>query len=272
MWTKPFDWMNSELKIGVALSGGGIRGISHLGVLKALNEHGIYPHQISGSSAGAIVGAMYCQGYRPEEVLKIIIETNYFKLLKPAISWKGLLKMESLAQLLQTYLPHNDFAALKTSLHIAATDIGKGEVVYFNSGKLIDPLLASCCIPGMFEPINYQSRYLVDGGVLNNLPVEPLRENNNLIIGVNCNHLPELGRVSNVKNLLERAVMMNLNFNVYSRRAACDYFIEPPGLGKYGVFDLKKAPELFQAGYRQALQVIESNPEITNLISKSIQL
>ena len=77
--------MKSELKIGVALSGGGVRGISHLGVLKGLNEAGIYPTQISGTSAGAIAGAMYCQGYQPEEVLKIIVETNYFKFLRPAV-------------------------------------------------------------------------------------------------------------------------------------------------------------------------------------------
>lgn len=261
--------MNSKPSIGLGLSGGGVRGISHLGVLKALNEAGIFPNQVSGSSAGAIVGAMYCQGYSPDEVLKIIIETNYFKLLRPAISWKGLFNLDSLAQLLKTYLPHNDFSALKTTLIVAATDIGKGEVVYFDCGKLIDPILASSCIPGMFEPILYDSRYLVDGGVLNNLPVEPLQGKCDLIIGVNCNHLPELGKVRNVKNLIERAVMMNLNFNVYTRKGACDYFIEAPGLGKYGVFDLKKAPELFQAGYQQAMRVIEASPTLLELNSQS---
>ena len=261
--------MNSKPSIGLGLSGGGVRGICHLGVLKALNEAGIFPNQVSGSSAGAIVGAMYCQGYSPDEVLKIIIETNYFKLLRPAISWKGLFNLDSLAQLLKTYLPHNDFSALKTTLIVAATDIGKGEVVYFDSGKLIDPILASSCIPGMFEPILYDSRYLVDGGVLNNLPVEPLQGKCDLIIGVNCNHLPELGKVRNVKNLIERAVMMNLNFNVYTRKGACDYFIEAPGLGKYGVFDLKKAPELFQAGYQQAMRVIEASPTLLELNSQS---
>jgi len=257
--------MNSKPNIGLALSGGGVRGISHLGVLKALNEVGIFPNQISGSSAGAIVGVMYCQGYTPDEVLKIVIETNYFKLMRPAISWKGLFNLDSLAELLKTYLPVDEFSALKTPLIVAATDIGKGEVVYFNQGQLIEPILASSCIPGMFEPIEYDSRYLVDGGVLNNLPVEPLKGKNDLVIGVNCNHLPELGKVRNVKNLLERAVMMNLNFNVYTRKGACDYFIEAPGLGKYSVFDLKKAPELFQAGYKEAMRVIETNPSLIEL-------
>ena len=122
----------------------------------------------------------------------------------------------------------------------------------------------------MFEPIFYESRYLVDGGVLNNLPVEPLQDTCDILIGVNCNHLPELGKVRNVKNLLERAVMMNLNFNVYSRKGACTYFIEAPGLGKYGVFDLKKAPEFFQAGYNQAMKVVEANPSLLE-ISNQLQ-
>jgi NTE family protein len=259
--------MDSKASIGIAFSGGGVRGISHLGVLKALNEVGIFPNQVSGSSAGAIVGAMYCQGYCPEEVLKIIIETNYFKLIRPAISWKGLFNLDNLAELLKTYLPVDDFSALKTPLHVAATDIGKGEIVYFNSGRLIEPILASSCIPGMFEPIEYNSRYLVDGGVLNNLPIEPLKDKSDLIIGVNCNHLPELGKVRNVKNLLERAVMMNLNCNVYTRKDACDYFIEAPGLGKYGVFDLNKASELFQAGYQEAMRVFEANPALSKVFS-----
>ena len=259
--------MNSKPSIGLALSGGGVRGISHLGVLKALNEVGIFPNQISGSSAGAIVGVMYCQGYSPDEVLKIVIETNYFKLMRPAISWKGLFNLDSWAELLKTYLPIDEFSALKTPLIVAATDIGKGEVVYFNQGQLIEPILASSCIPGMFEPIEYDSRYLVDGGVLNNLPVEPLKGKSDLVIGVNCNHLPELGKVRNVKNLLERAVMMNLNFNVYTRKGACDYFIEAPELGKYSVFDLKKAPELFQAGYQEAMRVIEANPSLIQVNS-----
>lgn len=262
--------MNANPRIGIALSGGGVRGISHLGVLKALNEVGIFPSKVTGSSAGAVVGAMYCQGYTPDEVLKIILETNYFKLMRPAISWKGLLHMENLAQLFKQYLPHDDFSKLRIPLAIAATDIGIGESIYFESGALIQPILASCSIPGMFEPIYYDSRYLVDGGVLNNLPVEPLQGNCEVIFGANCNHLNAISKVSNIKNLIERVVMMNMNFNVYTRKAACDYFIEAPGLGKFGVFDISKAADLFQAGYSQAMQVIETHPELMDFAQPSL--
>lgn len=263
--------MNSKVNIGLALSGGGIRGISHLGVLKALDELGIRPTKVTGSSAGTIAGAMYCQGYRPEEVLKIIVETNYFRFMRPAISWKGILKMESLAELFKVYLPHNDFSKLKIPLTVAATDIRKGKVVYFDEGELIKPILASSCIPGMFEPIQIGNRFFVDGGVLNNLPVEPLEGNCDTVIGVNCNHLPEESDIKNIKKLIERSVIMSMNANVYSKKSRCDYFIEAPGLGKYGVFDIKKAPELFQAGYTETIRVFENTPSMKELINHTKQ-
>ncbi|MBN7816404.1 patatin-like phospholipase family protein [Algoriphagus pacificus] len=257
--------MKSNKKIGIALSGGGVRGISHLGVLKGLNEAGIYPTKVSGTSAGAIAGAMYCNGYKPEEVLKIIVETNYFKFMRPAISLTGILKMNSVGELFKLYLKHDDFAQLQIPLTVAATDIKKGKVIYFSEGELINPILASSCIPGMFDPIVIDKRHLIDGGVLNNLPVEPLDGICDYVIGVNCNQLPEETNIKNMKSLIERSVIMAMNSNVYSRKSKCDFFIEAPGLGKYGVFDIKKAPELFQAGYDRVQRFIEENPAILEL-------
>ncbi len=260
--------MKSKIKIGIALSGGGVRGISHLGVLKALDEVGIVPTKISGTSAGAIVGAMYCQGYSPEEVLKIIVETNYFKFMRPAISLTGILKMDAMESLFKLYLGHNDFSQLGTPLSVAATDIKKGKVIYFSEGELVRPIMASSCIPGMFDPIVIGSRYLVDGGVLNNLPVEPLEGFCDYVIGINCNQLPEESNIRNMKKLIERSVIMAMNYNVYSRKSKCDFFIEAPGLGKYGVFDIKKAPELFQAGYDQTMRLFSENKSFQEISNK----
>lgn len=257
--------MKSEKKIGIAFSGGGVRGIAHLGVLKALKENNIYPTQVSGSSAGAIAGAMYCSGYDPEEIMDIIVKTNYFKFMRPAISWTGFLKMDSVLELYEKYLPANDFSALKIPLIVAATDIKRGKVVYFSKGNLIQPIMASSCIPGMFDPIEIDGNFFVDGGVLNNLPVEPHEGVCDVVIGVNCNHLPEEHNIKNIKNLIERTVIMSMNYNVYSRKNKCDFFIEPKGLAKYGVFDIKKAKEIFEAGYKSTLEYINSNPELKEL-------
>ncbi|UJP63908.1 patatin-like phospholipase family protein [Mongoliitalea daihaiensis] len=254
--------MKSNKKVGIVLSGGGIRGIAHLGVLKALNNYSIFPNRFSGSSAGAIAGALYCHGYSPDEILEIIIKTNYFKFIRPAISLTGLLRMETVQELYEKYLPENSFEALQIPLAVAATDIKRSKVVYFSEGELIPPIMASSCIPGMFDPIKINQHYYVDGGVLNNLPVEPLDGVCDVIIGVNSNHLPDEHNIKNIKNLIERTVIMSMNYNVYSRKNKCDYFIEPQGLARYGVFDYKKAPEIFQAGYDATVKFIEQNETI----------
>ena len=251
----------------MALSGGGVRGISHLGVLKALNEASIFPTHLSGASAGAIAGTMYCSGYSPEEILKIIVDTNYFKFIRPAISWKGILTMSQVEKLLKLYLKENTFSMLEIPMTVVATDIQKGKAVYFSDGELIKPVMASSCIPGMFEPIQYDNKFLIDGGVLNNLPVEPLDGVCDTIIGVNCNHLPEESNIKSMKGLIERSVIMSMNYNVYSRKNKCDYFIEAHGLGKYGVLDIRKASKIFDFGYTTALEYIDKNPSILDLAS-----
>ena len=176
------------MKIGLVLSGGGARGIMHLGVIKALNEQGIVPDFIAGTSAVAIAGALVCHGYSPDEVLQILLKTNFLKYLRPSFSAPGLLKMDKVEDLYLQLLPHNSFAQLKTPLIVAATDIEQGEIVYFDQGELIRPLMASSCLPGIFAPVNFQKRMLVDGAVLNNLPIEPLLDRQaDFLIASNCN-------------------------------------------------------------------------------------
>lgn len=257
--------MKNNRSIGIVLSGGGVRGIAHLGVLQALNEKGIYPDYLSGSSAGAIAAVMYGYGYKPLEILDIIVQTNYFKFFKPAISFKALLKMDRFEDLFRKYLPKDDFAALKIPTYLAATNILTGQTEYFSEGPIIRRIMASSCIPGMFEPISIDGAFYIDGGVLNNLPVEPLMEHCQTIIGVNCNHLPELRTLSHVKGLIERTVILSMNYNVYSRKRYCDFFIEPPGLARFGVLDIKKAKEIYAAGYASCLEFLQQRPELEAL-------
>lgn len=241
--------MEKTHSLGLVLSGGGVRGITHLGVLKALNEKSIFPSRISGTSAGAIAGVMYAKGYSPDEILEIIIKTNYFKFLRPAISWKGILKMDQVQRLYKEYLETDDFSELNIPVTIAATDIQLAETAFFSEGEIIKPLMASSCIPGMFEPILVGEHYYVDGGILNNLPVEPLLGKCDKIMGVHCNHLPDYQHIRHIKSLIERTVIMSMNYNVYTRKPQCDYFVEPKNLAAYGVLEIKKAEEIFERGY-----------------------
>lgn len=125
--------------------------------------------------------------------------------------------------------------------------------------------MASSCIPGMFEPISMGDALYVDGGVLNNLPVEPLTNRCQTIIGVNCNHLAELHTINHIKELIERSVILSMNYNVYSRMNLCDFFIEPPGLASFGVLEIKKAKEIYEAGYSYCQEYIEKTPGLAAL-------
>jgi len=162
------------MKIGLTLSGGGVRGVAHLGVIKALEESGFQFARVSGASAGSIIGAFYCNGYSTDEILEIIEKTSLYKLVRPALSWRGLLKLDNAVKGFKTYLPHDSFEGLKTPLHIAATDINKGETKYFHEGPLLKVIQASSSIPVVFDPVNINGSVYIDGGILNNLPVEPL--------------------------------------------------------------------------------------------------
>src|SRR5688572_20934964 len=162
------------MKIGLVLSGGGARGICHLGVIKALQEAGVSFDCVAGTSSGAIIGSLYCYGYNADEIFELIVNTKFFKSLRIAWTLKGLLALDGLQTLLLKYLPENTFEALKIPLTVAATDIKRGRIEYFSQGELIPTLLASSCVPAVFNPVRFHGAMYVDGGILDNLPVKAI--------------------------------------------------------------------------------------------------
>jgi len=250
--------------IGIALSGGGARGISHLGVLKALNEHGITSDIISGTSAGAIVGGFYCAGYSPDDILSILIKTKMLAIFKPAFSWKGLLSMDRLNSILQDNLP-NTFDKLNKPLLIAATNIEAGKTTYFNTGELHSAILASSCLPVLFNPIEIEGVKYIDGGILNNLPVEALLKKASTIVAVGCNPIVEKHAFNSFKDVLERSSLLAINENTSQSKQLADLFIEPPALSNFSGFDLSKAKEIFETGYEYTSQNIVNFAQKLNL-------
>jgi len=238
------------MKIGITLSGGGARGIAHLGVLQALEELGVEISVLSGTSAGSIVGSLYAYGYNPEEILSIIQKVSVFKSVRPAWTWIGLLSLDGLKDVLLKYIPENNFDALKVPLTIAATDIKKGEIIYFSDGELIPCIMASCCVPAVFAPVPLGEKLLVDGGVLENLPTQPIRKKCDLLIGSHCNPIGSDFDAKNLRTIIERSLLMAVNGNTQKSRELCDVFIEPPALDKFTGFGLAKAQEIFDIGYR----------------------
>jgi NTE family protein len=245
------------MKIGLVLSGGGARGIAHIGVIKALQEHGISIDQISATSSGAFVGAMIAYGYTPEQILSKIIETKFYPYLRPGFGASGLLQMRLIEQVFCKYIPENSFESLQIPLIINATDLISGEEVLFRSGELAAPILASCCIPGLFSPIQFQGHSLVDGGVLNNLPVEHIGKEVGYIIGSHCNPFGLDKPLKRTSEVVYRSLILAMHAKNRERFKKCQLLIEPPQLSHFSIFDFRKARQLYETGYFYTMDLLK---------------
>ncbi|HLF33464.1 MAG TPA: patatin-like phospholipase family protein [Cyclobacteriaceae bacterium] len=247
------------MRIGYSLSGGGARGIAHLGIMKVLEENGIRPHMIAGVSAGSIIGAFYASGFSPDEILKIIVDARLIRILRPAFSLKGILSLENTDPFFRRYMGDDSFEKLKLPLVINAVNLRSGTSRYFSTGSLIQTVLASCAIPAVFKPVKIDGELYVDGGVLDNLPVKPLEGKCDHIIGFHCNPVDPEFTSKNMKNIIERTFILVINTNVAMSKPVCGVFLEPGELKKFGAFDFDKAKEIFEVGYEYGRSII---PEI----------
>ncbi|MDQ2770383.1 MAG: patatin-like phospholipase family protein [Bacteroidota bacterium] len=242
-------------QLGLAFSGGGARGIAHLGVLAALDELELPIGRLAGVSSGAIASVFYAAGFPPREILRLLLTTNVFRLTRPAFSRFGLLHLDAVEQLLARHLGSiTQFEQLSRPVTLVATDLIAGESVYFSAGALLPPLLASSAVPIIYRPVEFQGRQLVDGGLLNNLPVEPLLGQPGLrVVGVHCNPINREARIPTFRRLIERTLHLAINANTSARKNQCHLLLEPPELHLYRPLGYKRGPELFDIGYRYAL-------------------
>ena len=243
-----------KMKVGLVLSGGGARGVCHLGVIKALVEFGVKFNYISGTSVGSVVGCLYSYGYSPDEILKMIQATSFFKSVKIAWTWTGLLSFDGLRKELLKYMPENNFDCLKIPVTLAATEIRKGRIEYISVGELMTPIEASCSVPAVFKPVPFQGGLYVDGGLLDNLPVKAIHDKCDFIIGSHSNFITSGFDIKNFRNVVERSLLMAIHGNTMISKTLCNVLIEPPDVGVYSGFDLGKAPEIFEIGYQYTKQ------------------
>ncbi len=158
------------MKIGLCLGGGGARGFAHIGVLKALQERGIEPSAIAGCSMGGLVGALWGSGATPDEIRERFVQLKPVKILDQTRKG-GLFGHKGVDRVLEQNLP-TEFSDLKVPLAVTAVDIQEGRTVVLREGPLLPALRATSALPGIFTPVEYQGRILIDGGVLDNLPVD----------------------------------------------------------------------------------------------------
>lgn len=250
------------MRVGLALSGGGARGFAHFGVLKALEELGVEVHVISGTSAGSIVGAFHAFGFEVDEAKHLVAKTNLFKIVWPAFSWKGVFSMSRSEEIFKKHFPNDDFAATKIPLYITATNLNTGRPEVFSQGAIVKPMMASCCIPFIFDPVRINREVYVDGGLVNNLPVEAIRDQCDIVIGVNVSPVLKEDKLGGTKKMIERISMVSLNANVAKSKLKCDLIIEPKSLREYGTFDIKKAAEIYDIGYQSTHHIFETEHQL----------
>ena len=249
-------------KLYLCLSGGGARGLAHIGVAKYLVENNISLSAISGTSAGAMIGAFLCDNFHPEEIEEIIIK----QLKKPKINFvnfkAGLLNINFLNDLLKNNLRTTLIENLPIPLFVNATNYQTGETVTFNSGNLIKTVLASSSIPIVFEPIYIDGIPYVDGGLSCNLNVSPFIKNSHKIIGVNVNPIINYDKKLSIVNQIDRLIQLSIKDNSFLNIKQCGYYIEPKELVKYGIFDTNKTKEIIKIGYDTSVNYFKVNPII----------
>ncbi|KPM30976.1 patatin [Croceitalea dokdonensis DOKDO 023] len=243
-----------QKNIGLVLSGGGIRGMAHIGVLKAMQERGIEAHEVAGSSVGALVGALYANGNSTEEMLQFFKDTPLFQYNFFAIGKPGLLNTAKFGSAFGALLSSDSFEALSKPLHVVATDLMSGKEKVFNKGALILPLLASAALSPVFSPVEVNGVLYADGGIMNNFPKEYLQSNCDFFIGSNVSINSELGKkdLNNSFQLMGRITGLMIYASCREKIASCDILIAPQELEKIGILDKKGIDKAFTIGYDKA--------------------
>jgi NTE family protein len=281
------------MKVGIAFAGGGVRGAAHLGILQALEENGIKADMYAGTSAGSIVATMKALGKTNEECLKMMEEANsdlidiaYWDIIKNLpnkfAELDGLLKGDKLKKYLIKHLGESFLRNVKHPLSVISTDINTGSQVVFSSYcfskrelRLIDdkikgydrysPLAlpyivyASCTVPGIFQPMTYDSMKLVDGCLTNNLPANMLKlMGADKVIAIDLNQRnPKVKKVNGLFNILGQSTAVLIDQNeLLSTGIASDSIVLRPDMTEFGQLDFNRVKECYEQGYRYGLSIV----------------
>jgi NTE family protein len=236
-------------KIGIALSGGGVKGFAHLGVLKALEEKGIEADVLAGVSAGAIVGSFIAAGKKPAEVMKLINESDFFDFAKLSLPNRGIFTLDNMTENLEKSLGIKSFEELKIPFYVGAANLEKARMEYFSEGDLIKIIQASSSIPVLFSPVEINGDLYVDGGLFENLPVNPLLDKCDILIAVNVMAVNLNEKLDSITDIAVRTFQLKTIVNAEELKAKADIFIEPTGVEKYNILNTKYSQELYDLGY-----------------------
>lgn len=251
-------------RVGLALGGGVVRCMAHIGVLQVLEEHGIPVDIVAGTSGGSLVGAAFAAGLSARDIARAARGLAWRSLVKLRLRRDGLLDAKGLEELLHRVVGPLEFADLRRPFAAVATDIASGEEVVLRDGPVSEAVRASCAIPAVFLPVKIGGRTLVDGGLTNPLPVRTVRElGADAVIAVDVSpSLEQMGKPRNLVQIILHSLNIMQQEQVQAARAQADVLIAPD-LGQLGYTELDRMADYVLAGRRAALQALPQIRELT---------
>ena len=249
--------MKKKPRIGLALGAGASRGLAHIGVLQVLEEHGIFPDLIAGSSIGAIVGALYASGISPQMMEGIAENLDMRMYYDVAIPKLGFVKGERIEELIRLLTKGKTFDELKIPLKVTAVDLKSNQSVILDKGEVYKAVRASISIPGIFVPVFDGDKVLVDGGLLERLPTRVVRDMGaDIIIGVDVGYRGQHGDPSNILGIILQSFEVIELALVDSIINDEDIYIYPE-LGDINPMNFDAVKRCVEEGRRATLEVID---------------
>jgi len=228
MTTPPPVVIEKPVRIGLALGGGAARGFAHIGVIKALEAQGITPDFIAGTSAGAVVGALYASGMNSFELQKVGMALEENTLADWSLPNRGVLKGEALQDFVNEQVGQRPLEHLSKSFAAIATALKEGQMVAFRTGNTGMAVRASSAVPGVFQPVTIRGREYVDGGLTSPVPVRAVKAMGaDFIIAVDVGNKPHWGKTDTTLNLLLRTYTIMGNSISKMEMEEADVVIRP---------------------------------------------
>lgn len=238
------------IDVALALGGGGARGYIHLGVLHALEEEQIPIGAIVGTSIGSIVGALYADCLDSKKVKEIMLASNFWTFADISGNpFQGIVSGTNMKKFLLANLKAETFDQLSIPFCLTTTDLATGDPFLIETGPLIPSLIASCAIPGMVKPIDLHQKVLIDGAIIDPVPVKTAkRYNAKIVIAVNADDQLEEDIPNGPLKVLGKAIRILYRQSTAHSLEGADIIIHPP-IERNGIFSMAKKERLYEAGY-----------------------
>ncbi len=244
-------------KIGLALGSGGARGFAHLGVIIALRNAGIPIHMIAGSSMGALVASFYGAGIDLDRLYKLstAFKRKYF--LDFTVPKMGFIAGNKVKEFIRVFTHGKNIEELSIPIGIVATDLLSGEKVVFKDGPVAEAVRASISIPGIFVPVKYKGRILVDGGVSDRVPVSVVKEMGaDIVIAVDVSRVKRNAEITSIYDVIMQSIDIMQAEIINNREIAANIMIRPP-VESYSSRAFTNIDEIIQIGEEETTKHLE---------------